>query len=290
MELVSPISEDLSRLRRERPHVRPFIEPYVGLLLARQALVEELVAADDALPAPQPDLVRLTQGACLEPRDAFPLDVRALERAFETLQPVMTAGFRDIRTDLLTVGRAVMADKDFLRKMASGLLHDRRQELTQAGYGMGIAPRVLGFWGVQLLTPLAMARGRRLAPLVAEASWNRGYCPVCGSWPGMLRREDANGGTFTCSFCATRWRFTRRECPYCEAPGPSGQAYGIPGFEGERVVVCRRCNHYVAELDANTLEDIAPEVAGLALVPLEHLARQNGHPAATMDWRQMVWL
>ncbi len=289
MELVSPISEDISRLRRERPHVRPFVEPYVGLLLARDALVEALVADDDALPAPQPDLVRLTQGACLEPRDAFPLDVRALKRAFETLQPVMTAGFRDVRSDLLTVGRAAMEDKDFLETTASGLLHDRHRELARVSYGMGVGPRVLGFWGVQLLTPLAMARGRRLAPLVAGASWNRGYCPVCGSWPGMLRREDASGGTLTCSFCATRWRFTRRECPYCEAPGPSGQVYAIPGFEGERVVVCRRCNHYLAELDTDALAEHAPEVAGLALAPLELLARQHGHPAATMDWRQMVW-
>lgn len=282
------VSDDMERLRRERPHVRTFVDPFLGLLLARAPLVEALHRAGASLPAPRPDPIRLGQGACLEPRDEFPVDPAALRQAFETLHPVLTNGFRDARTDLMVIGRAASCEEGFLPEAAANMLADRRQAFLRLAHSLGVEARVLGFWCIQLLTPLAMARGRLLAGFVADAAWNRGYCPVCGSWPGILRRGES-GGEMTCSFCAATWRFNRRECPYCEAPGPSGQVYAVPGFESERVMVCRRCNHYLAEIEGDALADHLPEVAALALAPLELLARQHGHTPATMDWRQMVW-
>jgi len=283
-----PISDDVERLRRERPHIRAFLDPFVGVLLARASLVETLYQTGMAGPAPLVDLPRVGQGACLEPRDAFPLDCVALRQVFEALHPVLTAGFRSVRTDLLVIGQVAAGQHDFLETAAADMLADRRQAFLRLAHSLGVDARVFGFWCVQMLTPLAMARGRQLAPIVAAIPWNRGYCPVCGSWPGLRRRED-DGARMTCSFCATSWRFDRRECPFCEVPGPSGHVYALPGFEAERVVACRRCNHYLAELEEQALAGYAPEVAALALTPLELLARQQGHAPATMDWRQMVW-
>lgn len=282
------VSDDIERLRRERPHVRAFLDPFMGLLLARRPLIDALALAARPAPAPRPDPVRLGQGACLEPRDEFPLDRAALRRSFETLHLVLAASFRDVRTDLLNLGQVASQETEFLPEAVAHLLADRRSALVGLGHSCGVDPRVLGFWCVQLVSPLAMARGRQLCRLVAEAAWNRGYCPVCGSWPGFAVRG-GEGLTMTCSFCAASWRFTRRECPYCEAPGPSGQVYAVPGYDTERVVVCRRCNHFLGELAAEALPGLNPEVAALALTPLELLARQHGHAPATMDWRQMVW-
>ena len=36
------IPDAVQRLRRERPHARAFLDPFVGLLLAREPLLEEL--------------------------------------------------------------------------------------------------------------------------------------------------------------------------------------------------------------------------------------------------------
>ncbi|MHC1789824.1 formate dehydrogenase accessory protein FdhE [Solidesulfovibrio sp.] len=284
----STVPDDMERLRRERPHVRAFLDPFVGLLLAREPLVAALAQAAAGAPAPRPDPVRLGQGACLEPRDEFSLDRVGLRRSFESLHAVLAASFRDIRTDLLNLGQAACQEPELLAEAVAHLLADRRAALVALGHSCGVDPRVLGFWCVQLVTPLAMARGRLLGPLVAGTAWNRGYCPVCGSWPGYAVRGSA-GLVMTCSFCAADWRFTRRECPYCEAPGPSGQVYVVPGQDAERVVVCRRCNHYLGELSADALSGLAPDIAALALAPIELLARQHGHAPATMDWRQMVW-
>ena len=282
------IPEAVERLRRERPHARAFLDPFVGLLLAREPLLAELVREAGTAPLPRPDPVRLGQGASLSPREEFPMDRLALRRVFEALHPVLAAGFRDIRADLLNVGQAACREPEFLDEAVGHLLADRRAALIALGRSLGVDPRVLGFWCVQLATPLAMARGRALAPLVEGMAWNRGYCPVCGSWPGHGRRDES-GLVMTCSFCAAAWRFTRRECPHCEAPGPQGQVYAVPGYESERVTVCRRCNHFLGELSAEALPGLPPEVAALTLTPIELLARQHGHRPATMDWRQMVW-
>lgn len=282
------VPDALERLRRERPHARAFLDPFMGLLLAREPLVAALAQAGSAAPLPRPDPARLGQGACLEPRDEFPLDRAALRRSFETLHAVLAGSFREARTDLLNLGQAACQEPELLYEAVAHLLADRRAALVALGHSCGVDPRVMGFWCVQLVTPLAMARGRLLGPLVAEAAWNRGYCPVCGSWPGYAMRGKA-GLTLACSFCAATWRFTRRECPHCEAAGPSGQVYAVPGHEAERVAVCRRCNHYLGELSADALPGLAPDIAALALTPIELLARQHGHVPATMDWRQMVW-
>ncbi|EHJ47504.1 formate dehydrogenase accessory protein [Solidesulfovibrio carbinoliphilus subsp. oakridgensis] len=287
-EFSVSIARDVDRLRRERPHVRAFVDPFLGLLLARPSLVAVLACQAGDGPRPVVEPARLGLGACLLPRDEFPLDAVALGRSHEVLEPVLAAGFREVRSDLLAIGRAVAADAGFLAGLARALLGDRREMVVRAAGALGVDPRVLGFFGVQVLTPLAMALGRRLGRLVADAAWNRGYCPVCGSWPGIMRRVPG-GGEMTCSLCAATWRFTRRECPFCEAPGPSGQVYAVPGCDAERVMVCRRCNHYLAEFDADGLAGYAPEVAALALAPLELLARQHGHLAPALDWRQMVW-
>lgn len=282
------VVDEMERLRRERPHARAFLDPFLAVLLARGPLVSALAMVPTAGPVPRPDPIRLGQGACLEPRDEFPLDRLTLQRSFETLHTVLAGSFRDARVDLLNLGQAACQEPELLYEAVAHMLADRRAALVGLGHSCGVDPRVLGFWCVQLVTPLAMARGRLLGPLLAEIPWNRGYCPVCGSWPGFAVRG-GTGLVMHCSFCAASWRFTRRECPYCEAPGPTGQVYVVPGYDTERVAVCRRCNHFLGELTDVALPDLTPEIAALVLAPIELLARQHGHVPATMDWRQMVW-
>lgn len=285
---IQSVSEDVARLRRERPHARAFVDPFVGLLLARPGLVDALVDTARGGPDTAPNTTRLGLGGCLESRDALPLDEAMLRRVFDALHQVLTQGFPGARTDLLNIGVAATRKEGFLLEIARDMLADRSQFVLRAAHALGVEARTLSFWCVQMLTPLGMARGRVLRPHVGDAVWNRGYCPVCGSWPGIARVRDG-AREMTCSFCATTWRYASSQCPFCEASGTRGQTYAMPGFATERVVVCRRCNHYLAEIEGDPWPGMSPEVASLALVPLEMLARQQGHTPGSMDWRQTAW-
>ena len=99
----------------------------MGLLLARPPLVESLVAGLKNVPAPTLDTSRLGQGASLESRDEFPLDIQGLRHVFEMLQPVLTNGFTEVRSDMLAIGQAAAANRDFLSETAEELLGDRHE-------------------------------------------------------------------------------------------------------------------------------------------------------------------
>ena len=287
LELQS-VSEDVARLRRERPHARAFIDPFVGLLLARPGLVDKLVETARRTPDTPPDTSRLALGASLETREALPLNEATVRRVFDALHQVLTQGFPAVRTDLLNIGLVAMHKEGFLLEMVRDTVADRGKFVLRTAHALGVEAKSLSFWCMQMLAPIAMARGRVLKPFVDGAPWNRGFCPVCGSWPSLSRVKDGVR-EMTCSFCATTWRFTAPQCPFCDAVGTRRQVYAMPDFPTERVVVCQRCNHSLAEIEGDPWPGMSPEVAGLALVPLELLARQQGHTPAGMDWRQTSW-
>lgn len=50
--------------------------------------------------------------------------------------------------------------------------------------------------------------------LAALGTWTRGYCPLCGSWPGFA--ETSGGGrVLRCGFCAAGWAPAVQACVYC---------------------------------------------------------------------------
>lgn len=285
---MQSVSEDVARLRRERPHVRPFVDAFLGVLLARPGLVDELVEIAGRTPDAPPDASRLGLGGCLEPRDAMPLTEAALRRVFDVLNQRLIEGFPWARGDLMHIAMLARRKEGFLIQIMRDMLGDRGKFVSQAAYSLGVEPRTLSFWCMQMLTPVAMARGRVLGAHVDQSAWNRGYCPVCGAWPGHARLREASR-ELTCSSCGQVWTYTQPVCPYCDTGGARSQAIALPGFETERVVVCRRCNHYLPEIEGEPFPGLSPEVEALVLAPLELLARQRGHSPACMDWRQTSW-
>ena len=272
---IQSVSEDVARLRRERPHARAFVDPFMGLLLARPGLVDGLEASARQVPDTPPDVSRLGLGGCLEPRDALPLDEAGLRRVFDALHQLLIDGFPSARGDLMHIGMLAVRKQGFLLQVIRDMLGDRGKFVSRAAHALGVEPKTLSFWCVQMLTPITMARGRELGPYVDLSVWNRGYCPVCGAWPGYARlRED--GRELTCSSCGFIWRYAQPACPYCDTGGARSQILALPGFETERVVVCRRCNHYLPEIVAEPFPGMSPEVEALVLAPLELLAPAAG--------------
>jgi|GEM_PF-2443088 len=288
-EELQSVIEDVERLRRERPHAAMFVDPFAKVLLVRAPLVAELAEAYGKGLLPEVDKVRMGQGAPLEQRDAIPMDEAMLRRIFEALQQTLLESFPAARADLMNIGMAADRKEGFLLEVARDMMGDRQKLVINMAHTFGVDARVMGFWCIQLLTPLAMARGRVLHDLVPEDIWNRGYCPVCGSWPSLAHRHET-GRDLTCSFCSTTWHYTADACPFCDAEGASGQVMALPGNQTERLVVCSNCRQYLGEIVGEPFPGMTPEVEALALAPLELLARQQGLAPANLDWRQMLWL
>jgi len=155
----------------------------------------------------------------------------------------------------------------------------------------GVAPDVLWLVAELAVAPLAHLLQRQLfdsartpgTPLaVAVESWDRGFCPACGSWPALMETGDA-GHTLRCAFCALGWMMASYRCLYCGNDGESFvTAAPDPEQPGRRLQFCGECGGYAKVLDLPT-PTAFPLVAieDLASLDLDMMAmeRQYGRPA-----------
>lgn len=104
------------------------------------------------------------------------------------------------------------------------------------------------------LHPFLAAAARKGQCLVDDASWYRGYCPICGGAPDMAALEKAGGARrLLCSRCDFEWSFHRSVCPFCDEK--NGQGYFSDG--AYRLYTCRNCKSYLKTID---LRELAGEV------------------------------
>lgn len=114
--------------------------------------------------------------------------------------------------------------------------------------------------------------------------WDRGYCPICGSWPALAELVGPERRrVLRCGRCGTAWSWLVLLCPYCGnddhrslgtlipenvRPGPASPARGEPPSK-DRVDTCERCHGYVKAIATFSsypaVRLVAEDVATLAL-------------------------
>lgn len=90
-----------------------------------------------------------------------------------------------------------------------------------------------------------------------EDRWLRNYCPLCGSSPAMAQLVGVDPGRLrflSCGCCATRWRYRRTECPFCERDDHRLAALTVEGSQ-LRIDYCETCRGYLKTLDGQGSED-----------------------------------
>jgi FdhE protein len=138
---------------------------------------------------------------------------------------------------------------DELRTVRAGFnatrIVDRLLEEADPGVpGSGLL-RYLGWTAAaRFLRPVVHAFGRWRD----EERWLRNYCPTCGSGPAMAHLAGIDPERLRllfCGHCATRWRYRRTSCPFCEA---DTHRLAVVAFEGERrlrIDYCEACKGYL---------------------------------------------
>jgi len=143
------------------------------------------------------------------------------------------------------------------------------------------------------LQPVLWEAAARCAALTDVDRWDRGYCPVCGSWPAAPALVGAEKRrVLRCGRCGTWWSWLVLLCPYCGnddhrslgtlipedvRPTPASPASG-ESHSKERIDVCERCHGYVksiATFHSVPTSRLAAEDA--ATVHLDVGARERGY-------------
>ena len=272
-DLLAELERRLARLRETRPELDPSAVALQGALI--RARLEML----------EPDLPRLR----------LPANV-ALER-LSSRTPLLhqAPAFVDVGWAAGLFGRLVevaaehSAESEALQTaLDEGLLdteslfHEafvqHREHVAHLASEAEVDPDQLSSLAWLAVSPMLAGYARQLLPYLDRglSLWDRGYCPVCGAWPGFVELAGlARERWLRCLSCGTRW-VAPRACTYCLSESPL--ALGLEGDPRYALEACDRCQGYLKTVRAfePSPTELLP-VDDLASVHLDTLAHERGY-------------
>ena len=267
--------QHIDRLIQQRPVSK-------AALVAFRELVFLTVQADPkvkpvALEAGLRDIKR-NEGFPLFSREDLPLDFDNASNLLKRFLEHLAGSNRDDKEGLRRALEKSQPEREWCLKLFKAIL--ARDDETQSGIGKAVDldPKVLHFLGRMALSPSLHALRHVLADRIGKEGWDHGYCPMCGSQPGMAYIAKSGKRYLCCELCGEEWAYHRMTCPFCE-----NQDHGTLGYfeaeqeEGFRVDFCRKCLRYLKAVDRRVFEEATPmDLEDLATIHLDVLAAQHG--------------
>ncbi len=136
----------------------------------------------------------------------------------------------------------------------------------------GVSAEMALLFGYNSILPSLRLCSEHLSTLLnAQEPWRSGYCPICGSSPGLSMLKGEGERWYVCSFCWHEWLTPRIYCPFCDNTDSSQLHYFFSDEEPEyRVDGCDRCSRYIKTIDLRkTSRTIVPVVEAIATLHLD---------------------
>jgi FdhE protein len=257
-ELLLILERRVAALRTPRPDLEDALS--LQELLIRTVLTSARPPRAHPFPLPKEHLAtRVRSGVpLLDDQPAF-VDVHYAADLFSRLvDALQIRDDSDLQTRLSDlVNGTDKIDPERLFGEAFVQHHDHLIEIAQLA---NVDPELLETLARVAVAPLLRAYAEQLMPLVERADdgtperavWAAGYCPICGSWPGLGELRGIELAQWLrCSACGSAWRTQRLACPYCA--NDDFRSLGSLTIEGEarfRIAVCERCNGYLKVCNA----------------------------------------
>jgi FdhE protein len=138
----------------------------------------------------------------------------------------------------------------------------------------------LAFVAYSSLKPSVVLCAEQLSGYLKDlVAWEKGYCPICGNFPGLAVLDHDGRRLLHCNFCWTTWPAKRIFCPFCEKTGRENLHTVYSEDEKDlRVDVCDDCRKYLKAVDSRATERIIyPPMEQIASLHLDINARQKGY-------------
>jgi FdhE protein len=226
---------------------------------------------------------KLRDGLPLLRGERLPLNVPAIEatilRLCKTVRELESAPGSVDEIAAAIKGQALQVET-LVQAVMDGRLPTIHERAAELGVDGEMLCTLLRF----SLFPALLQFAAQLAALQAVAPWQRGYCPICGSWPLLGEHRGLEQMRFLrCGLCAAEWAVDRLLCPYCGCRNHEYLGYlHVEDEEQKRAVTCEQCHGYVKVIA--TLMSIPPielAVHDLATIHLDMVAIERGYIAPT---------
>jgi hypothetical protein len=165
-------------------------------------------------------------------------------------------------------------------EMLQDVLAARPEAIHARAGALGLDPALTATVLRWALFPVLARFRAGLDSILQKIHWQKGSCPVCGSWPLLGEYRGLEQTSFLrCGLCAAVWEFPRLGCPFCDNRDHRQLGYlHVDGQEGkERAATCDACGGYVKMVATLTaLNEPQLLVAEVATVPLDLAATERG--------------
>ncbi|MGI9145779.1 MAG: formate dehydrogenase accessory protein FdhE [Chloroflexota bacterium] len=293
-ELLALLDRRLAAFRTSRPELAGALELQGQLIRASLTAVERAEA--QPFPVPREHVsARIRSGVPLLHEQPAHVDVRFAAALFRRLLQVLQQQDNpETRFALAAIIDAAASLRLDPQRLFSEAFVQHTSHLAEIALQHGLDPNLVLTVAAQAVAPLLRAYAERLLPIVARlddgspegAVWQRGYCPICGSWPTLADPLGSAPVLFLrCAACGSGWRAQRDVCPYCSSAGCGcWRPLTIEGEAPFRVFGCERCQGYVkvsAGFDPPSPELIALDDAVSTHLDLVAIQRGYHRPGGT---------
>ncbi len=176
-----------------------------------------------------------------------------------------------------TVLKAIEAGTLDQKELFAGLLNEDDAFFENTAKELEIEKKALAFIAYSSLKPsLSMCAEQLSAYLDKDKPWGKGYCPICGSPPGLSMFQGEGERFLFCGFCWHKWAFNRIFCPFCDNTDTKTLNYFFSEDEKEyRVDLCDGCKKYIKTVDTRKAERIIyPPLEQVATLHLDIKAKE----------------
>jgi FdhE protein len=243
-------------LKEKRPaSYTPMLEFYGKLFsLQEAALLRVDVPAIDVEPAL----------LAVKTRDHFPLisladfhiDQKASRELFYSICRLSNSAEDGLQAAARQLKAAIDQNTWQLEDLFAGLLAEDSAIFKSAAEALQADMQSLVFICYHSIRPSIVQCASQLKKrLKLNAHWPEGYCPICGSPPGLSVLDDAGQRFMVCGFCWHQWPVMRGGCPFCKDQKRQLQRYFYSETEREyRVDTCDSCKTYLKTIDMRALD------------------------------------
>jgi formate dehydrogenase maturation protein FdhE len=244
----------LGEAAEKRPDLADVLQLYGALLEAEARIAMELrpVGALDKEQASR----RLDEGRPVLSPEQVQVDAAKLGNLVAEIGFTIASHRRELLKQLAKIHAWLHEQRQHIGELAVEYLREGRlQEAEKAG----LPAELVSLAFREGLRPFLRAQAEVLAPLVDDASWYRGCCPICGGEPDMAALERGSGRRrLLCSRCDSEWTFRRLGCPFCGNEEPAQLAHYPTDDKGYRLSVCERCGRYLKTIDLREVDGEHP--------------------------------
>jgi len=276
------LQQALDSARNRLPAYGELLDFYGAIFKAQETFKRKATLHPVTLD-PESVSMKLKNGFPLIGRADFSLDTEAAGDLFSALIAIAKDSTGKWGAFARSLQRGTETDPLEPERLFQRFLSGDDAFFAEKAKAFGVDVRMLGGFVYNSLLPFFKLTAEALSKhLKKEFLWEKGYCTVCGSLPGLAVFEAEGSRAFFCAFCFHQWPTRRLYCPYCENTESTSLHYFYgEGETGYRVDVCDRCGKYIKTLDLRAISHpLFPPLEILTTLHLDMKAQEAGYESA----------